>query len=501
LVHKPYRSEEITGQFMAVTNLSAGWPGGLDAGHFKRIAFHGFGDPLNSYAHSMAWFKGYLYVGTMRASLHLLHARVPIAMDPWPIRTVKDIYELDLRAQIWRWSPVFRHWQQIYVAPFVKGRSGNIVARELSYRGMAVSKGSNGMDDAMYVATWSTSKGQGPLILRSADGEHFTPMTTPGLGDPTVSAFRSLASFGDRLFAAPSGRTGGKTNTPDIAAIYVASKASNGPWYVACQPGFGDAGNLTMFEMEVFNGFLYVGTLNPQSGFQIWKSACHGQPPYQWTMFLANGAARGPLNETTVSMCVFNGALYVGTGIQNGGYDRAHKIGPAAAELIRIHPNDSWDLIVGERRWTSNGWKIPLSGLEPGFNNFFNGYFWRLAEHQGVLYLGTFDWSVLLPYLKPVDQGGAVARFAQTTGIDNIVGFEGGFDLFSSQDGVRWAPVTTNGFGNPYNFGARTMVSTPHGLFVGTANPFGPEIGARTATGWTCVENSQGGAEIWLGAP
>jgi alpha/beta superfamily hydrolase len=51
-----------------------------------------------------------------------------------------------------------------------------------------------------------------------------------------------------------------------------------------------------------------------------------------------------------------------------------------------------------------------------------------------------------------------------------------GFDLYRSYDGVNWVPVTTNGMGNPYNMGLRTLVSTPHGMFIGTANPFGPKI-------------------------
>ena len=47
-------------------------------------------------------------------------------------------------------------------------------------------------------------------------------------------------------------------------------------------------------------------------------------------------------------MTMFKGALYVGSGIQGGGIDTQNKIGPAPPELIRIHPDGSWDLIVGE---------------------------------------------------------------------------------------------------------------------------------------------------------
>jgi len=47
-----------------------------------------------------------------------------------------------------------------------------------------------------------------------------------------------------------------------------------------------------------------------------------------------------------------------------------------------------------------------------------------------------------------------------------------GFDLFVSDDGVTWRPVTVTGFGDKNNYGGRVLLSTPHGLFVSTANPF-----------------------------
>jgi hypothetical protein len=59
--------------------------------------------------------------------------------------------------------------------------------------------------------------------------------------------------------------------------------------------------------------------------------------------------------------------------------------------------------------------------------------------------------------------------------------------------------VTRNGFGNPYNYGARTIVSAQGQLFVGTANPFGPQVAVATAAGnWVYVDNPRGGLEVWM---
>ncbi|MCL2748329.1 MAG: hypothetical protein FWE59_06715 [Oscillospiraceae bacterium] len=48
-----------------------------------------------------------------------------------------------------------------------------------------------------------------------------------------------------------------------------------------------------------------------------------------------------------------------------------------------------------------------------------------------------------------------------------------GFDLFVSEDGVNFEPVTVNGLGNGENYGGRVLLPTQYGLFVCTANPFG----------------------------
>jgi len=71
---------------------------------------------------------------------------------------------------------------------------------------------------------------------------------------------------------------------------------------------------------------------------------------------------------------------------------------------------------------------------------------------------------------------------------------QSGFDLYRSFDGENWVPVTKNGMGNPYNVGLRTMTSSPYGLFLGTANPFGPRV--LPLNGDRYIHNPRGGCEI-----
>ncbi|OGD54378.1 hypothetical protein A3K80_08605 [Candidatus Bathyarchaeota archaeon RBG_13_38_9] len=48
----------------------------------------------------------------------------------------------------------------------------------------------------------------------------------------------------------------------------------------------------------------------------------------------------------------------------------------------------------------------------------------------------------------------------------------GGADLWKTEDGIIWKPVTLNGFDNSNNYGFRTMQYAPGALFVGASNPW-----------------------------
>jgi hypothetical protein len=73
----------------------------------------------------------------------------------------------------------------------------------------------------------------------------------------------------------------------------------------------------------------------------------------------------------------------------------------------------------------------------------------------------------------------------------------GGASVFRSLDGETWVNVTDDGFENPFNIGIREMISTPGGLFVSSANPFGPLLNPPDGT--RPVPNRRGGCEVFLG--
>jgi hypothetical protein len=478
---------------------------GLARCDFRKIACNGWGDRFNAYAYSMAWFNDALYVGNSRGNLVMIHQNHPDWMRIWPVRMPREFHDFDFRAQIWRYTPCNESWERVYRSPRVVNRNGRRVPRDIGYRSMAVLRARSDHRASLYVSTFCPASAViPPPILRHENGSEFDAVSHAA-ADPALNTYRILQVFCGRIYTSPTGRVGGDANASKAAIVLETDDPTSQPWLPVSELGFGDRGNQTFFEMASFNGHLYVGTLNPLTGFQIWKTLAAGKP-YLWTRVITNGAYRGNLNELAISMCPFNGALYVGTAIQNGGYDRTYNIGPAAPELIRIHPDDSWDLVVGTARLTPDGWKFPLSGRGPGFDNPLNGYFWRMAVHEGWLYLGTYKSVVMLPYLKKDGWPADFRWIIGELGIDEFAHFAGGCELWGSPDGVDWQPITRSGFENPYNYGVRTLHSTPWGLFVGTANPFGPEIALRDRdlqSGrevWDYHPNRSGGLEIWLGA-
>lgn len=474
---------------------------GLQPGEFRCIAKSGFDDPCNAYPHSLAWFRDHLYVGTTRCVLMFLHYRSPDLQqwENYPVRPAESnpYTEFDSRAQVWRYHPPSQHWEKMLSAEMITTEKGGQVPTFHGVRTMTIFRGAGEDQPALYCSTWAPPGGPGATLLRSVDGVHFDQLSLLGIEPGLYSSFRALIEYKGKLYTAPASKAGSR-NAAGVAMVLESADPMRDPWHQVNVDSFGDAYNESIAEMAVFNGFLYVGTRNV-NGFQVWKTDAEGPPPFRWMRVLARGAGRGPTNQTAGSLQVFGDALYIGTAIGNGGYDRTHGVGPAAFELVRVYEDDSWDLVVGEARMTEDGLKIPISGYGPGYDKFFNTYLWRMCVHEGSLYVGTFTTSALLPYL-PRDKWTEVKKTVVDAELPFLMENMAGFDLWRTRDGVLWFPITRNGFGNEFNYGVRTMASTPYGLFVGCANPFGPDVNVKRAAGWQYEPNKRGGLEIWLGS-
>lgn len=472
---------------------------GLARADFQRIAQNGFGDPHNAYPHSMELFENKLFVGTSRSNMCMLRvSKMKTNIKHWPVECPPSLYDLDMRAQIHALDLATGEWREVSRSPILDPSVGRGIPREMSYRCMAVFQGESDDAPALYAGTYASARGDGANILRSEDGETFEPTLRPDSFRQVITV-RFLVAFKGRLFTSPTGIAGGNPNAAFRAIVFETRDPVRKAWVPASELGFGDAGNISILDMAAFGDHLYAGTIN-YDGFEVWRTRAEGEPPYAWERVVTRGGFRGKLNQCAFSLKVFKGALYVGSGIQHGGVDVANQTGPAGCELIRIHPDGSWDLVVGLGRDTTAGWKPALSGYRPGFGNLANGYFWRMEAHNGWLYLGTLNWSLMMQYANRDNWSEFVRGIYERLGPQQIFDNLAGAHLYRSFDGENWVAVTRNGFDNPYNYGIRSLVSTPLGLAVGLVNPFGPKVGIVENDKVRYEPNPRGGLEIWLGA-
>lgn len=494
-------------------------PYALAGADFRRVAQNGFGDGSNSYAYSAAWYQDHLYVGSNRDILPLLIMRspfkIPFAVPPVPLPN--DYTELDLRGQIWRYNVAQDQWSRVYHAPLIEGYQGRLAPQAFGFRAMTVFKGKSDPHPAIYTIPAVGRNVLESVTLRSLDGQSFGTLPAPWVpgSDVVYGSFRAMVVFKDRLFVAPSSAKGnpealrveqGKevlithVNTSQDSAVLCSADPASGQWELSSPPVFGDYTNASIIDMLPCGDYLYVGTLNVRHGFQLWRTTAEGPAPHHWELVIDRGADRGAYNQAVLSMAEFQGDLYVGTCIQNGGFDRVYQVGPAAGEVLRVRQDGSWDIVVGDPRITRHGLKTPTSGMRAGFGNPMNGYIWRMQVHDGVLYVGTCDISSFVPFSSVDTWPDHVRRLLDPRSLEKFLDRLGGCELWRTTDGDNWLPVTRNGFDNRYNLGIRALVSTPHGLFAGTANPFGPKVAVRDGDGWRYQDNPRGGLEMWLGS-
>lgn len=433
------------------------------------IAQNGFGDNNNSYAWSMDWFDGKLYVGTGRDVLcveditvqHFLPLISSYVTNPSPsVRCPANPYDLNLRAEIWQYTPKTRTWKRVYRSPTEQNPLAPTeqVASDIAYRGMVDYTDPWGRQ-ALYAAGVSADEYLPPLldsnpprILRSYDGVHWEALNLPhivvhypGGNDPPMG-FRTLVVFHNHLFV---------TATPDLTGdgslFEIKQPWSNHPSLVQVSPP-----NIDVFEVATFDGDLYLGAGDAKSGYSVWRTSGYGHP---FTPVVTGGGGRGHLVTSVVSMQVYRGGLYVGA---SGWYNRGTL---PLSELIRIDPNGSWTLVVGAPRKLSNGETMyPTSGLGAGFDSVFNAHFWRMASSDGGLYVGTNSWSDVLK---------SDAGFAPW--VTDVLAADTGYQMWVTCDGEDFTALTRDAFGaGEYNFGARTLQPGGPGetedLYIGSAN-------------------------------
>ncbi len=437
---------------------------------------------------SMAWFGGRVVLGTGRAPLGFL-GRYTGKQGPRAGGARSDTGGSDLDgAQILVFDPLTREWQKVYDSPLVEGKDGERRARDRSIRARLVCQTAADSKPCLYLGVGSLE--HKVVFLRSEDGIEYQECAGSGFNlDADIPSARAMACLDGKLFCTPTGKTYGRgmwdDNLTDHPIVFEARDPLSGEWTAASEPGFGDPENQSINELEAFDGHLYAGTVNPRFGFQLWKTDAHGTPPYHWVKVLDRGAWRGATSSIPTAMAVFGNALYVAATIQRQGRKHLDSFGPFPAEMLRVHGDDTWEIVSGTPRFTPHGLKRPITGLTGGFGDLYTHNFWRMAVQEGQLYVGTAGWRWMPTYLRdrPDLTDSQFDRLYKGTEEYH----PGEYGLWRTPDGVHWDAVTVTGFpgSNRQNYGIRELLATPYGLFAAPTAQAGAVAG--------------GGLELWWG--
>ena len=240
---------------------------------FEQVNENGFGRRLNLYSWAMYPFTSasgsHLYVST---------------------------YAKWIGAQIWRYDG--NDWERV-VRGGLGSRNNEGVRIMMEYKG------------ALYAGSWNRTNGA--QIWRTFNGTTWEVVVSEGFDGSGNESIRSLREFNGYLYA-------GAHNPDGYGQVW---RTINGTdWEPVNLIGFGDLTNNSVHDLQVFNGYLYAATRNEEKGAQIWRSL----DGINFEVVVGDGAATpsgfgDPNTAAILHMEVFNGYMYIGNLNFDRGFD------------------------------------------------------------------------------------------------------------------------------------------------------------------------------------
>jgi hypothetical protein len=191
----------------------------------------------------------------------------------------------DTGGEIWRMSSP---WSQVNDDGF--GDSDNMIIAHL-------------IEFKNYLYAGTGNDADGGEIWRSSNGTDWNQVASGGFGDTDNDEIFRFAIFNNQLDASTWDWSQSKGTE-----IWRSSSGDTGTWSQVNATGFGDTDNQCATVLEVFNGYLYAGTFNSDTGGEIWRTSVGTT----WNQVNTDGFGDGN-NHAASSFAVFNGYLYAGT--------------------------------------------------------------------------------------------------------------------------------------------------------------------------------------------
>jgi len=260
--------------------------------------------------------------------------------------------------------------------------------------------------------------------------------------------------------------------------LYARVKRYNGGtiWSQINTSGFGDDNNLNALSLVNFNDTLYCGTANPITGAEIW--AYKGST---WSQVNTDGFGDNQLRDCN-KLCVYNNALYAGV---HSAYD--------GCRIFRYNGGTSWTQVNTQ-----------------GFGDINNNQILSMISWNGSLWCGTENAS----------SGAEVWRYNDSTSTwtqANADKFDIGSSmtsalslqsyngqlycgtgsnmarLFVYNGDTSWSQVGSTGFGNPNNYGVKSLSVCGPNLFIGTDRRNADGCQVLSFNGSSIIQENQNG--------
>jgi hypothetical protein len=289
----------------------------------------------------------------------------------------------------------------------------------------------------------------------AADGDGYP------FGNPNTAQddhIDSLGIFHGVLYASTANRTGYNLGT----RVYTSTSGDPGTWISVISPGFGDVDNVNFKDMVVFDvdgiDWLCGGTMNETTGAQVWCTSDGA------TWAQKNASGFGVISNTLIaSTGVFSAALYVG--------------------VVNVDGGSVWrtaDLVAWTRVFTSAGLpRVEVAGA-------FDGH---ITIAAGASDGRNGDDPAMRLYRSPTGDPGswneighAISADAHNTRtiVDGATVYNGalyvatmntatGAEVWRTTDGVTWAQVNIDGFGDAGTFAAELVAFNGY-LYAWTSN-------------------------------
>jgi hypothetical protein len=308
----------------------------------------------------------------------------------------------------------------------------------------------------------SNYEGGAQLWSRGADLA-WTAVTTDGFGTPTNTSIEILAAFKNQLYA-------GTENEATGGEVWRTSPGQ--PWARVVERGFGNAANAGVHSLIVFKDALYATTASydPTHNLELWRTTTGNRG--DWTKKTINGL--DVHNALAPALEVFNGYLYLGT----NSFVAGPPMTTTGGEVWRSSDGTAWTQVNADGFGTIDN--ATITSLT-AFNSYLyagtNGSQGHGAEVWRCQTCSRqSDWSrVVEQGFGDASHGGTTALAVYNGRLYAAVGSSAnGLSVWSTANGTDWEALAAQGFGGAGNrgpyWGERGWAVHNNQLYLGTIN-------------------------------